>query len=108
MQLFSVQEHAPALELPLNVQLLSVQEPAPTPALPLTVQLINEPPDAPPAELPVSVQLDTTALADSQNTPPHAHPPGTAPFVSVKPISAAPFVRYTHRTAASPYGMPGG
>src|SRR5438094_5235939 len=65
------------------------------------------------AELPVSTQLDTTALEGSHHTPPpdrsHRTSPEllVAPFVKVKPISAAPSARYTQRTAPSPLVVPG-
>ena len=63
----------------------------------MSVQLFSVPPYAPPpppparVELPVSTQLDTTAPADSHNTPPPSL--AATPLVSVKPTSAAPLVR---------------
>src|SRR6266576_2893693 len=65
------------------------------------------------AELPVSTQLDTTGLADSHHTPPPLCSLGlspelrVAPLVRVKPTSAAPLVKYTHRIALSPLVVPG-
>src|SRR5437773_5875514 len=81
------------------------------------MQLFSVPPYAPPppleAALPVSTQLDTTAFVDSHNTPPplcsrRLSPVlRVAPLVRVKPTSAAPLVRYTHRIALSPVVVPG-
>ena len=88
VQLFSVQSQAPppwSAELPVNVQLLSVQSAAPPPMacqrqiqVPAcrvagqraVVERAAIGPAAHDAELPVSTQLDSTALVDSQYTPP--------------------------------------
>src|SRR5207247_1921360 len=73
-------------ELPVRMQLFSVPRYAPPPKSP--------------AELPLNTHLDTTALADSQNTPP---PLSLAvPFVSVKPTSAVSLIIYTQRISPAP------
>ena len=62
---------------------------------------------------PLIVQLVTTALIDSQSTPPphcswNTSPAArtAAPLFKAKPLNVAPLVKYTHRTppAPVPYG----
>src|ERR1035438_3163722 len=108
--------------LPLTMQFSSVAPLAPPPflaELPVSVQPFKVTSYAPPplavAVLPVMTQLETTPLPPSVPvTPPPSpatvvctppmpvcvHP--AAPLVSVKPDSAAPFAKYTHRQVPLP------
>src|SRR5215469_13844923 len=124
-ELLTVQDSAPPPlpdeKLPEIEQLFSTAELTP-PASPLAVfpeivQLKNLPRYAPPATLfaalPEMIQFEMNALESSHQSPPPlcSVPPSpamrVAPPISVKPINPQPLVRYTHRTALSPFVVSG-
>src|SRR5262249_48715706 len=95
-----------AVELFTSVQLTRTFEHAPPPAFALLfvrIQLSNVPSNAPPpywdAALSIITQLETVAAMDSHNPPPppisftRSPVPRVAPFLKVKPLKTAPFVK---------------
>ena len=106
---------------PVSLQLVSAPCAAPPqvePAeFPISAEFLTAAPNSPPpsreAKLPVMTQLETTASTVShQISPPDRFLKSSpedcvAPLVMERPVSTAPLVRYTQRTAASPFVVPG-